>query len=182
MPIQQKVNQGISDISQRLSIPMVATNDCHYLAKEDKKAHDILLCIQTGDTVSNQNRFKFDSDQLYFKSSDEMIATLGQYAGAIENTKDVAARCNVEFDDKTYHFPRYAQSDEDSEAELFKQKAMAGFEEKLAIIKKRIPMSMNRNTGTASPMRSRLSWTWGFPDISLLSRISLPMPGKSGSR
>ncbi|MCF8124735.1 MAG: DNA polymerase III subunit alpha [Desulfotignum sp.] len=139
MQIQHKVNQGIADISARLSIPMVATNDCHYLEKQDKKAHDILLCIQTGDTVNNQNRFKFDSDQLYFKSPDEMINSLGQFAGAIENTREVAARCNVEFDDKTYHFPKYAADDEGSEADIFRRKAMAGFEEKLARIRKMNP-------------------------------------------
>jgi len=135
MEIQQKVNTGILDISQRLSIPIVATNDCHYLSKGDDKAHEILLCIQTGDTFSNTNRFKFDSDQLYFKSPEEMTQTLGQFPGAIENTKEVISKCNVEFDDKSYHFPRYAQSEEESEDEIFKEKAMAGFEEKLAIIK-----------------------------------------------
>ena len=87
MEIQHKVNKGILDISQRLSIPIVATNDCHYLSKGDDKAHEILLCIQTGDTFNNQNRFKFDSDQLYFKSSEEMIQTFSEYPGAIENTR-----------------------------------------------------------------------------------------------
>jgi len=135
MQIQQKVNQGILDISGRLSIPMVATNDCHYLSRGDDKAHEILLCIQTGDTVTNQNRFKFDSDQLYFKSPEEMIKTFGDYPGAIENTREVISKCNVEFDDKTYHFPRYAQSSEESEDEIFKKKAMEGFEKKLKIIK-----------------------------------------------
>ncbi|MCP3872950.1 MAG: DNA polymerase III subunit alpha, partial [Desulfobacteraceae bacterium] len=135
MEIQQKVNKGILDISQRLSIPMVATNDCHYLSKGDDTAHEILLCIQTGDTFTNQNRFKFDSDQLYFKSSEEMIETFSSYEGAIENTRDVMSKCNVEFDDKTYHFPRYAQSEDESEDTLFKKKAMQGFEEKLKMIK-----------------------------------------------
>jgi len=133
--IQDKVNQGILDISQRLSIPMVATNDCHYLSKGDDKAHEILLCIQTGDTLNNQNRFKFDSDQLYFKSAEEMIQSFGDYPGAIENTREVISKCNVEFDDKTYHFPRYAQSSEESEDEIFKKKAMEGFEKKLKLIK-----------------------------------------------
>ncbi len=135
MAIQHKVNQGIFDLSQRMSIPMVATNDCHYLSKGDDKAHEILLCIQTGDTFNNQNRFKFDSDQLYFKSPDEMIQTFGEFPGAIENTKEVISKCNIDYDDKTYHFPRYAQSEDESEDELFKQKAMEGFEEKLKIIK-----------------------------------------------
>jgi len=132
--IQEKVNQGILDISERLSIPLVATNDCHYLSKGDDKAHEILLCIQTGDTITNQNRFKFDSDQLYFKSSKEMVQTFGEIPGAIENTRQVIEKCNVEFDDKIYHFPRYATSEEASEDEIFKQKAMEGFEKKLKII------------------------------------------------
>jgi DNA polymerase-3 subunit alpha len=139
MKIQQKVNQGLLDISQRLSIPMVATNDCHYLSKGDDKAHEILLCIQTGDTVTNQNRFKFDSDQLYFKSSEEMIQSFGDYPGAIENTRQVVSKCDVEFDDKTYHFPRYAMSKDESEDEIFKQKAMEGFAKKLEIIKAKNP-------------------------------------------
>ncbi|RLC06594.1 MAG: DNA polymerase III subunit alpha [Deltaproteobacteria bacterium] len=137
--IQEKVNQGILDISERLSIPIVATNDCHYLSKGDDKAHEILLCIQTGDTVTNQNRFKFDSDQLYFKSPEEMIQSFGKVPGAIENTREIISRCNVEFDDKTYHFPRYAMSKEESEDDIFKQKAMEGFEKKLKIIKASTP-------------------------------------------
>lgn len=135
MDIQHKVNQGLLDISQRLSIPMVATNDCHYLSKGDDKAHEILLCIQTGDTFANQNRFKFESDQLYFKSPEEMIQSFSKFSGAIENTREIISRCNVEFDDKTYHFPRYAQSMEESEDEIFKKKAMEGFEKKLEMIK-----------------------------------------------
>ncbi len=135
MEIQQTVNKGILDISQRLSVPMVATNDCHYLSKGDDTAHEILLCIQTGDTFTNQDRFKFESDQLYFKSPGEMIETFSEYDGAIENTKEVIAKCNVEFDDKTYHFPRYALTEEQSEDDLFKEKALHGFEERLSVIK-----------------------------------------------
>lgn len=139
MDLQHKINDGLLDISKRLSIPMVATNDCHYLSKGDDTAHEILLCIQTGDTFTNQNRFKFDSDQLYLKSSEEMKESLGHFPGALDNTIDIAERCNVEFDDKTYHFPRYAQSEDESEDELFRQQAMDGFEEKLKIIKEANP-------------------------------------------
>jgi DNA polymerase III subunit alpha len=133
--IQQKVNDGIIDISERLSIPLVATNDCHYLSKGDDKAHEILLCIQTGDTFNNPKRFKFDSDQLYFKSSEEMVESFGKYEGAIENSRAIVERCNVEFDDKTYHFPRYAMSKDESEDDIFKAKALEGFEKKLKLIK-----------------------------------------------
>ncbi|MBF0304007.1 MAG: DNA polymerase III subunit alpha, partial [Desulfamplus sp.] len=107
MDIQERVNQGIVELSKRLSIPMVATNDCHYLSKGDVRAHEALLCIQTGDTINNKDRFKFDSDQLYFKSPEEMVTDLGHYDGAIENSCRIVEMCNVEFDNKTYHFPRY---------------------------------------------------------------------------
>lgn len=107
MDIQEKVNRGILDMSLRLSIPMVATNDCHYLSKGDVRAHEALLCIQTGDTINNKDRFRFDSDQLYFKSPEEMIRDLGLYPGSIENSCRIVEMCNVEFDNKTYHFPRY---------------------------------------------------------------------------
>ncbi|MCG8635199.1 MAG: DNA polymerase III subunit alpha [Desulfobacterales bacterium] len=139
MDIQHKVNEGLLDIHQRLSIPMVATNDCHYLSKGDAKAHEVLLCIQTGDTYDNPNRFRFDSDELYFKSPEEMEKTLGQFPGAIENTRDIISRCNVEFGDKTYHFPVYSQDENVTEDELFEKLAMEGFEERLAKIKARNP-------------------------------------------
>lgn len=139
MPAQHRVNEGLLDISSRLSVPMVATNDCHYLSKGDDKAHEILLCIQTGDTFDKKDRFKFDSDQLYFKSSDEMIASLGHYPDAIENTRKIISRCNVEFDTKAYHFPRYALSADESEDNLFKARAMEGFEEKLRQIRASTP-------------------------------------------
>lgn len=116
MDIQEKVNQGIAELSQRMSIPIVATNDCHYLSRGDVRAHEALLCIQTGDTINNKDRFRFDSDQLYFKSPDDMINDLGHYPGAIENTCRIVNMCNVEFDDKTYHFPRYTNPPSETES------------------------------------------------------------------
>ena len=107
MEIQHRLNNGLLDMSKRLSIPMVATNDCHYLSNGDAKAHEILLCIQTGDTFDNDDRFKFDSDQLYFKSRQEMADSLGHFPDAIANTKLIADMCEVDFGKKTYHFPRY---------------------------------------------------------------------------
>ncbi|MDQ1269102.1 MAG: polymerase subunit alpha, partial [Thermodesulfobacteriota bacterium] len=139
MDIQRRLNNGLLDMSKRLSIPMVATNDCHYLSRGDAKAHEILLCIQTGDTFENVDRFKFDSDQLYFKSRHEMADSLGHFPDAIANTKLIADMCEVDFGKKTYHFPRYDLGDGLSEDELFKKLAMEGFEERLAKIKKKRP-------------------------------------------
>ena len=126
--IQQRVNEALLDMSQRLSIPMVASNDCHYLAKEDTRAHEVLLCIQTGKTMSDPNRFRFRTDQLYFKSPREMRDAFGDYPGALSNTVDIARRCRVEFDFKTYHFPQFDAESEKSADQIFEEKTRAGFE------------------------------------------------------
>jgi len=139
MDIQHKVNEGLLDISQRLCVPLVATNDCHYLSKGDAKAHEILLCIQTGDTYDNPKRFRFDSDELYFKSPEEMQNSLGHFPDAISNTKLIADQCNLEWGDKSYHFPVFSREEGVSEAQLFERLARKGFEERLAKIKEKTP-------------------------------------------
>ena len=139
IPDQEIVNQGLLDMHQRLSIPMVATNDCHYLNKSDVKAHDVLLCVQTGRTVKDAGRFRFSTDELYFKSSAEMVDQLGTYPGAIENTKAIADRCYVEFDFNTFHFPRFDLTTDKSEAEIFEDKVRQGYAEKIGIIRKKNP-------------------------------------------
>ena len=108
--VQEKVNQTLLDMSQRLSIPLVASNDCHYLDKEDYRAHDVLLCIQTGKTVHDQKRLKFKTDQLYLKSKAEMHAAFKDYPGALEHSVDIAGRCSLEFDFNSYHFPQFETS------------------------------------------------------------------------
>ncbi len=139
IPKQEEANQGILEISKKLSIPIIATNDCHYLDKEDVKAHDVLLCIQTGKTVNDEKRFKFGTDQLYFKSKKEMADTLGKFPGALENTVKIAGRCEIEFDFKTYHFPQFdPESHLDSE-EIFEKKVREGFNARLARIKENNP-------------------------------------------
>ncbi len=131
MDVQNQVNQVLQDMGRRLSIPLVATNDCHYLAKEDVRAHDVLLCIQTGKTVNETDRFRFSTDQLYFKSKQEIAATLGQFPGAMENTAAIARRCHLEFDFKNYHFPRFSTDTSVTPDELFDQEVRRGYGERL---------------------------------------------------
>ena len=126
--IQDHVNQVLLDMSQRLSIPLVATNDCHYLDQEDVRAHDVLLCIQTGKTIHDADRFKFRTDQLYFKSRDEMVADFRSYPGALAHTIEIASRCNLEFDFKTFHFPKYEQTSQQSVEDIFIEKTRRGYE------------------------------------------------------
>jgi DNA polymerase-3 subunit alpha len=139
MEVQEKVNQGLLDMSQRLSIPLVATNDCHYLDKEHVHAHEVLLCIQTGKTLQDADRFKFATDQLYFKPKDVMYADFKDYPGALENTGEIAKRCEIEFDFKTYHFPKFEADSGLSADELFEQKTREGFQNRLAEIRKKRP-------------------------------------------
>ncbi|MBW2608118.1 MAG: DNA polymerase III subunit alpha [Deltaproteobacteria bacterium] len=126
--IQEKVNLELLEMSKRLSIGLVASNDCHYLNKEDVRAHDVLLCIQTGKTVHDSDRMKFSTDQLYFKPKEEMYASFENYPGALDNTVDIAKRCNLEFDFNTYHFPKFDLKANRTEDEVFEEKVREGFE------------------------------------------------------
>ena len=136
---QEQVNQILLDMSQRLSIPLVASNDCHYLSKEDVRAHDVLLCIQTGKTIQDNERLKFRTDQLYFKSKAEMHAAFKDYPGALSNTVDIARRCNIDFDFNTYHFPRFADELEQDIDTLFAQSVRQGFEVRIKRLKEKNP-------------------------------------------
>ena len=137
--LQNRVNESLLEMSQRLSIPMVASNDCHYLNPEDSHAHSLLLCIQTGKTINDANRFRFNTDQLYFKSPNEMCGDFKEYPGAIENTLKIAKRCNLEFDFTTFHFPKYETSSNESIDEIFEKKVRHGFEKLFEGLRKKDP-------------------------------------------
>jgi DNA polymerase-3 subunit alpha len=139
IPAQEKVNQGLVELSQRLSIPLVATNDCHYLNRKDAKAHEILLCVQTQKTMADADRFVFDSDQLYFKSPQDMIDYFGDYPGAIENTVAIADRCHIEFDFHTYHFPQFDAESGKTADELFDEQVRDGYARRMAVIREKNP-------------------------------------------
>lgn len=92
---QDVVNRHLVEFSSSLGIPMVATNDLHYTRREDAESHDVLLCLQTGATVDEPGRLRFDGDAFYLKSREEMEAVLGHYPEAIDRTLDIAERCEV---------------------------------------------------------------------------------------
>jgi len=97
MEEQREVNRKLIELAEELHIGLVATNDCHYLKKEDARAHEILLCIQTGKTLKDLNRMRMSTDEFYFKSPEEMKEAFKDVPEAIANTKVIAERCNVEF-------------------------------------------------------------------------------------
>jgi len=98
MPEQQMLNPELVDLAQKIGVATVATNDVHYLDKDDVEAHDVLCCINTGKLQSEEDRFRFPSGEFYFKSTDQMSALFSSYPDAVVNTLHVADMCNLELD------------------------------------------------------------------------------------
>ena len=106
---QERIIPGIRDLSSTLDIPIVATNDCHYLRPDDARAHDALVCIQTGKKLSDQNRLKMSSNELYFRSPAEMARVFADMPDAVRRTREVADRCNLllDFEHAHFHLPHF---------------------------------------------------------------------------
>ena len=104
---QAIVNKGILRLHEETGLPLVVTNDAHYLRKEDAAAHDVLLCIQTGKTVDDENRMRYEPQNFYLRSTEEMAALFPDYPEAVENTGKIADMCNVEFTFGKYHLPEF---------------------------------------------------------------------------
>jgi DNA polymerase III subunit alpha len=128
---QEKVNRLLVELAKEISIPVVATNDCHYGEREDFHAHDVLLCVQTGKTVDDDNRLKLETDELYLKSDDEMARGFDYCPGAVERTVEIADRCNVEMEFGKYHFPTFTPPREVSLDDYLDELAHRGLEERL---------------------------------------------------
>ncbi|HZY98657.1 MAG TPA: DNA polymerase III subunit alpha, partial [Candidatus Baltobacteraceae bacterium] len=107
MPEEEAINEGLVRVARELSVPIVATNDSHYLDQKDAPAHDVLLCIGTGKTVSDTSRMKFYSDQFYVKSADEMYELWHDLPEACENTVKIAERIDIRIPEKIFHLPQY---------------------------------------------------------------------------
>lgn len=107
IPEQGVINRGIIEIANKLDIPLVASNDVHYLEQKDAYIQDVLLCIGTKDVLSNPERFRFDSDQFYFKSPEEMKDLFGHVPEALKNTFKVAEKCNLEFGFGQHLLPKF---------------------------------------------------------------------------
>lgn len=139
IPEQTIVNDGLIALSRELSLPLVATNDCHYLRKSDARAHEILLCIQTGKTILDEKRMKFSTDQLYFKSPDDMARDFAHVPEALENTCVIAERCNLKMNLGEYHFPVFPLEPGESIDERFEQEVREGFDHRLESIRRKRP-------------------------------------------
>ena len=127
---QQAVNAGLVRLSGETGIPLVVTNDVHYLDKADAAAQDVLMCIQTGKTVSDTDRLRFETEEFYLKSEDEMRALFPGQEAAFDNTARIADMCRLDFEFNKYHLPEFTPPEGYTSAEYLKKLCLEGFEKK----------------------------------------------------
>ena len=130
IPEQTPVNQGIMRIARETGLPLIVSNDAHYLRKEDAAIQDVMLCIQTGKTVDDPNRMKFQTEEFYVKSEAEMRELFPNCPEAFENTVKIAERCNLEFTFNEYHLPSFPVPEGFTNEEYFRHLCMNGFKER----------------------------------------------------
>ena len=129
---EKRLLPRIIDMSERTGIPLVATNDCHYMRREDAETQEVLMCIQTGKTLDDENRMRMDTDQLYVKSEDEMLALFPGHADAVQRAHDIAMRCNVTFDFNTVHLPHFPVPEGETSDTLLRKLVEEGFAKRYA--------------------------------------------------
>ena len=130
IPEQRAVNQGLMRLARETGLPMIVTNDAHYLRREDAAMQDVLLCIQTGKTVEDPNRMKFQTEEFYLKSEEELRELFPGCEEAFENTAKIAQRCNLEFTFHEYHLPSFPVPEGYTNEEYFRKLCMDGFRER----------------------------------------------------
>ncbi|WP_119698433.1 DNA polymerase III subunit alpha [Microbacterium halotolerans] len=119
LSIERRVREDLIRLSEELNIPLLATNDSHYTYQHEADAHEALLCVQSGSTMDNPNRFKLDGDGYYIKSAQEMRQLFSEHPEACDNTLLIAERCNIEFDTQANYMPRFPVPDGETEESWF---------------------------------------------------------------
>jgi DNA polymerase-3 subunit alpha len=150
LPEQKPVNAALIDMGSRLSIPLVATNDVHYIAREDAETQDVLLCIQTRSFVDDTDRLKFGTDEFYLKSAEEMAALFKHVPEAISNTNAIADKCGVTMDFKSIHLPVFKVPENISNKEYLRKICFEGLK--------------NRYENVTDELKQRLEFELGVID------------------
>jgi len=149
LPEQKTVNAGLIEISRELSIPLIATNDCHYLEREHAEAHDVLLCIQTGKTLADKDRMSLGTDQFYFRSPEEMHELFSHIPEALSNTVAIAEKCNFSMELGQFVLPNFqVKNPEETLNDYLERKAREGLE-------KLFPTILQYQRGSEAEIRER---------------------------
>ncbi|HET9481474.1 MAG TPA: DNA polymerase III subunit alpha, partial [Candidatus Polarisedimenticolia bacterium] len=130
LPEEKIVNDGLLEIARGLKLPLVATNDCHFLTREDQFAHEVLICIQTGRTIKDEGRMRY-TDEHYFKSQEEMWRVFAHLPEALENTVAIAERCHFSLDRGSYHLPQFQVPQGYDVESYFRKVVRDGFERRM---------------------------------------------------
>ena len=137
LPEQKIANAGLIEISKEFSIPLVATNDCHYLVQDHAEAHNILLCIQTGKTIEDADRMHLGTEQFYLRSAEEMQQLFSLTPQAISNTISIAERCNLSLEFNKFYLPNFEIKNPEETLDVYlERKAREGLEKLIPIIMK----------------------------------------------
>ena len=145
LDVEKGVNRDLVRLSKETGIPLVATNDCHYLHHSDAHAQEVLLCIQTGKTMSEPNRMKFATDQFYFKSAAEMAQVFGELPDALSRTVDIAQRCNVKIERIPSPFPEFKVPAGHTAGSYFERVVREGFASRLPSLERQAQQGALRN-------------------------------------
>ena len=157
---QKRIIPDMLRLSEETGIGLVATNDIHYLKKEDAKYQDVLMCIQMEKKVDDPDRMKFETEEFYIKSPEEMMALFEYVPQAIENTEKIAKRCNVDFDFGTRHLPAYAVPDGKDAFEYLRELCQSGLEKRYSPVSDELQKRLDYELGVIKSM--------GFVDYFLI--------------
>ncbi|PWT90242.1 MAG: DNA polymerase III subunit alpha, partial [Acidobacteria bacterium] len=130
LPDQTRINPFLVQMSSQLEIPLVATNDSHYISKHDSRAHDILLCIQTNRTLNEPDRMRFGAENFYVKSPQEMLAVFGELPQSVHTAAEIGKRCSVDLRSTTYHLPLFPVPDGFTLSQYFEKIVRDGYEKR----------------------------------------------------
>lgn len=157
---QKRIIPDMLRLSEETGIGLVATNDIHYLKKEDAKYQDVLMCIQMEKKVDDPDRMKFETEEFYIKSPEEMMSLFEYVPQAIENTEKIAKRCNVDFDFGTRHLPAYAVPDGKDAFEYLRELCQSGLEKRYSPVSDELQKRLDYELGVIKSM--------GFVDYFLI--------------
>ncbi|MCL2573116.1 MAG: DNA polymerase III subunit alpha [Defluviitaleaceae bacterium] len=182
MQEQNLVNDSLIRMSKELDLDLVATNDCHYLYADDAKAHEVLVCIQTGKTMLDDNRLEFNSNEFYLKSPEQMWDTFEYASSALENTVKIAERCNVEINFHEYKLPKYDTPNNRDAAEFLKEITMAGLVRRYGQVEQKHIERAEFELGTINSMgfNDYFLVTWDFINYAHNKNIAVG-PGRGTS-
>lgn len=170
IPEQQVVNDGLKKLSAETGVKLVATNDCHYLNREEAHAHEILLCIQTGKTINDPKRFRFSTNEFYLKTPDEMRQSFSHCPESIATTQEIADRCNLEIEFGNYYFPKFPIPKDQTAETMFKSACWDGLKARFDDMRKAGTFTPEVEKSYTERLKTEIDviCTMGFPAYFLI--------------